>query len=150
MEQFWLEHIDHFSFSSEIEVFNNIFLKQNIAHVTPHLVLSNHSMVFVYVSSPRSYFASRPYNYSLCGVLGRKTWKAYLECLYCKVKSWIHRGKQHTNMIKVCKCVDTSGRLTAQRHSPNLDDWDHGLSLMLIIFLLNIFFTHLSLFYHLF
>jgi len=50
------------------------------------MVLSNHSMVFVYVSSPRSYFASRPYNYSLC--------------LYCKFKEWIHRGKQHTNMIK--------------------------------------------------
>ena len=64
------------------------------------MVLSNHSMVFVYVSSPRSYFASRPYNYSLCGVLGRRTWNAYLECLYCKVKAWIHGGKQHTNMIK--------------------------------------------------
>jgi hypothetical protein len=74
MEQFRLEDIDHFSFSSEIGLFDNIFLsKQNIAHVTPQMVLSNYSMVFVYVSSLRSYFASRPYNYSLCGVLGRKT-----------------------------------------------------------------------------
>ena len=73
MEQFRFEDIDHF-FSSEIGVFDNIFFsKQNIAHVTPHMVLSNHSMIFVYVSSPRSYFASRPYNYSLCLVLGRRT-----------------------------------------------------------------------------
>jgi hypothetical protein len=64
------------------------------------MVLSNHSMVFVYVSSPRSFFASRPYNYGFCGVLGRRTSKAYLECLYCKVKAWIHGGKQHKNMIK--------------------------------------------------
>jgi len=64
------------------------------------MVLSNHSMVFVCVSSPRTFFASRSYNYSLCGVFGRKTWKAYLECLYCKVKAWIHGGKQHTNIIK--------------------------------------------------
>ena len=74
--------------------------KQIIAHVTPHMVLSNHSMVFVYVSLLWSFFASRPYNYSLCGVLGRRTWKTYLEHLYCKVKAWIHGGKQHANMIK--------------------------------------------------
>ena len=65
------------------------------------MVLSNHSMVFVYMNSPRSFaIASRPYNYGLRGVLGRRTWKAYLECLYCMVKAWIHGGKQHTNMIK--------------------------------------------------
>ena len=64
------------------------------------MVLSNHSVVFVYVSSPRSYLVSRPYIYGLCGVLGRRTWKAYLECLYCKAKAWIHGVKQHTNMIK--------------------------------------------------
>jgi len=65
------------------------------------MVLSNHSVEFVYMSSPRSCaIASRPYNYSLCGVLGWRTWEAYLECLYCKVKAWIHGGKQHTNIIK--------------------------------------------------
>jgi hypothetical protein len=65
------------------------------------MVLSNHSVVFVYMISPRSFaITSRPYNYGICGVLGRRTWKAYLECLYCKVKAWIHEGKQHTNMIK--------------------------------------------------
>jgi hypothetical protein len=53
-----------------------------------------------YQHSIRSFFASRPYNYGLCGVLGRRTWKTYLECLYCKVKAWIHGGKQHSNMIK--------------------------------------------------
>jgi hypothetical protein len=73
MEQFRLEDIDHFSFSSELEFLTIFFSKQNIAHVTLHMVLSNHSLVFVYVSSPRSYFASRPYNYSICGVLGRRT-----------------------------------------------------------------------------
>ena len=73
MEQFRLEDIDHFSFSSEIGVFDNMFFKQSIAHVTPYMVLSNHSMVFVYVSSPRYFFASRPYTYGLCGVLGRRT-----------------------------------------------------------------------------
>jgi len=95
------------------------------------MVLSNHSMVFVYVSSPRSYFASRPYNYSLCGVLGRRTWKAYLKCLYCKVKAWIHGGKQHTNMIKSASVwIWVEGWLLKGALSKS-NDWDHGLSLML-------------------
>ena len=109
------------------------------------MVLSNHSMVFEYVYSLRSFFASRPYNYDLCRALGRRTWKAYLECLYCKVKhgSLEENNIQTWSRVQVCGYewkVDSSKML-----SPNLDDWDHGLSLMLILsFLLDTFFLSLS------
>ena len=110
------------------------------------MVLSNPSMIFVYASSPRSFaIASRPYNYGLCGVLGRRTWKAYLECLYCKVKAWIHgeNNIQTWSRVQVCGYewkVDSSKIL-----SPNLYDWDHGLSLMLILFFFCSTFFHSSL-----
>jgi hypothetical protein len=67
------EDIDPFSFSSKIGVFDNIFSKQITTHVIPHMVLSDHLVLFVYMSLPRSLFASRPYNYGLCGVLGWRT-----------------------------------------------------------------------------
>ena len=113
------------------------------------MVLSNHSMIFVYVSSPRSFaIASRPYNYGLCGVLGRRTWKAYLECLYCKVKAWFHGGKQHTNMIKIESVwIWVEGWLLKDSLSKSrcLRSWAifdaHPL------FLLDTFFSQLSLFF---
>ena len=35
--------------------------------------------------------------------IGREKTRAYLQCIYCKVKQWIHREMSHTMM---CMCVE--------------------------------------------
>ena len=103
-----------------------------------------------YVSLLRSFFASRPYNYGLCGVLGRRIWKAYLECLYCKVKVWIHGGKQHTNMIKSSSVwIWVEGWLL--KDSLSKSRWLRSWAIfdahpLFFFFLLDTFFTQLSFF----
>lgn len=80
----------------------------------------------------------------------RKTWKAYLECLYCKVNAWILGGRTNTNYDQVCKFSDMSGSLTPWKILyPFIDAWDHGLSLFLILlcFCSTPFFALISLFF---
>ena len=40
--------------------------------------------------------------------IGRDKARAYLQCIYCKVKQWIQRELSY-NQIKMCMCVDICG-----------------------------------------
>jgi hypothetical protein len=36
--------------------------------------------------------------------IGREKARAYLQCIYCKVKQWIQRELKSYNQIKMCMC----------------------------------------------
>ena len=38
--------------------------------------------------------------------IGREKARAYLQCIYCKVKQWILKRDESYNQIKMCMCVD--------------------------------------------
>jgi hypothetical protein len=84
------------------------FWKQNIAYLLLFVVLSNHYVYVVFLDSQQgindlAFFIL--HLKSLCGAQVQMNVKAYLHCIYCKVKTKI-QGKMSYSKIKMCMCVD--------------------------------------------